>query len=143
MTYIYITIDYATKLHNKILKVSWGREGYQDIWYVESVLIFIQNDEYYPTFEDKLTHILFGIAMNHGFVDGNKRTALELWSYFILLNFSNSLLAERLLITFENIMVEVVDKKIDKVFLHKLVTYYMKWDFDNESLKLELAHKIQ
>ena len=138
--FLYIQIEYALKLHDKIISVSWGQEWlYYWPW---SVLDFIQNDNYYPTFVDKLTHLVYEVAMWHSFVDGNKRTALELWAYFIQLNYGNSVLVEWFIVTFENIVVEVVRKSIDKYFLNKLFRYFMEWNFDDEWLQLELANKL-
>jgi hypothetical protein len=29
----------------------------------------MQNNDYYPSFEEKLTHLMHGVAMNHAFED--------------------------------------------------------------------------
>ena len=46
----------------------------------------IQNDDYYPALEDKLTHLVFALAKFHCFTDGNKRSAIALGAYFLELN---------------------------------------------------------
>ena len=42
-----------------------------------SVMEFVQNDLYYPTFEDKLTFLVSRICTGHLFDDGNKRRGLQ------------------------------------------------------------------
>ena len=34
------------------------------------------DEEFYPTIESKAASLLFGLARNHAFIDGNKRTAV-------------------------------------------------------------------
>ena len=34
------------------------------------------DEEFYPTVEDKAASLLFGLARNHAFIDGNKRIAV-------------------------------------------------------------------
>ena len=46
----------------------------------------IQNDEYYPTFVDKLTHLVFVANKSHSFLDGNKRIAIVLGMKFLINN---------------------------------------------------------
>lgn len=41
---------------------------------------------YYSTFAEIAAAYVFGIAKNHGFVDGNKRTALAAMAYFLGMN---------------------------------------------------------
>lgn len=43
-------------------------------------------NELYPTVQDKAARLLFGIANNHAFIDGNKRTAVHAMEMFLLLN---------------------------------------------------------
>ena len=45
---------------------------------LESVLCHIQNDDYYPTFLDKLLHLFYCSCKFHCFCDGNKRIAITL-----------------------------------------------------------------
>ena len=55
---IYIDIDQALRIHEKTVEVSGGGSlGRINIGLLESVLEHIQNDDYYPTFEEKLTHL--------------------------------------------------------------------------------------
>lgn len=57
---IYITLEQALVIHRKTVQYSGGGAlGHFDLGRLESVLQHIQNDDYYPTFVDKLTHLFF------------------------------------------------------------------------------------
>lgn len=79
MAIIYLTLDQAIEVHRKTVEVSGGGAlGYLELGKLESVLEHIQNDDYYPTFEEKLTHLFFCACKFHCFQDGNKRIAITL-----------------------------------------------------------------
>ncbi len=84
---VYITLEQAIETHRKTVVVSGGGAmGQLNIGQLDSVLDNIQNDLYYPAFEDKLTHLFFSANKFHCFQDGNKRIALSLGAQFLLLN---------------------------------------------------------
>lgn len=57
---MYITLEQAILTHQKTVKYSGGGTlGHYDLGRLDSVLQNIQNDDYYPTFVDKLTHLFF------------------------------------------------------------------------------------
>lgn len=78
MTILYFNTEHAIKEHDNIIDISGGVKGMHNIGLLDSVIHHIQNDLYYPTFCDKLTHLVFSIAMNHAFSDGNKRSSIAL-----------------------------------------------------------------
>ena len=56
----YISIDEARDIHLATIRNSGGGDcGELDIGKLESVLCHIQNDNYYPTFLDKLLHLFY------------------------------------------------------------------------------------
>lgn len=58
MTVQYITIEQAIETHQKTIQYSGGgANGLLNKGQLESVLEHIKNDDYYPTFIDKLTHL--------------------------------------------------------------------------------------
>lgn len=82
---IYLTLEQAEVIHKKTIKYSGGGiYEYLDIGKLDSVLQHIQNDEYYPTFVDKLTHLFFCTCEFHCFADSNKRLAITLSLQFLL-----------------------------------------------------------
>lgn len=50
------------------------------------VLDFVQNDEYYPTFEEKCAYLLCSIAGSQYFSNGNKRLSVTVLLMFLMKN---------------------------------------------------------
>ena len=83
----YLTLDQAVDIHRITVEVSGGGAlGILDTGKLESVLCHMQNDDYYPTFADKLAHLFFCTCQFHCFQDGNKRIAIALSADFLLKN---------------------------------------------------------
>lgn len=141
--FIYITPDQARSTHEKTIQYSGGGTLEElDFGKLESVLYNIQNDEWYPTFVDKLTHLFFCTCQFHCFADGNKRLAITLSTLFLLLNGYLSI-AETFLSKTENISLNVAASKIDKELLHRIMDSIMDGSYDeNEALKLEIYNAI-
>lgn len=141
--FIYITPEQAKETHAKTIEYSGGGTLEElDFGKLESVLYNIQNDDWYPTFIDKLTHLFFCTCQFHCFADGNKRLAITLSTLFLLLNGYLSI-AETFLSKTENISLYVAASKIDKDLLHKIMTAIMNGTYDeDESLKLEILNAI-
>lgn len=140
---IYITPEQARITHAKTIEYSGGGNLEElDFGRLESVLYNIQNDEWYPTFIDKLTHLFFCTCQFHCFSDGNKRLAITLSTLFLLQNGYLSI-AQTFLAKTENISLNVAAGKIDKDLLHKIMSAIMNDTYDeNEELKLELYNSI-
>jgi death on curing protein len=109
----YISTEVAINIHNNIISITSGLYGTINEGALESVLMHIQNDNYYPDFLNKLTHLVFGLIQNHPFVDGNKRTSLALGAYFLQIN-GYSKYVDSFIVKMEKIVVEVASKIIDK-----------------------------
>ena len=79
---LYISFDEVIDVYQKTIENSdGGFAGIRDEGGILSVIEFIQNDMYYPTFVSKLTYLVFGFCSGHYFSDGNKRIALTLGAY--------------------------------------------------------------
>ena len=141
MEILYFDIEFAIKIHDKIIEMSGGREGANDIGLASSVLDFIQDDLYYPTFEEKLTHLVYGINKNHAFNDGNKRSSIALGAYFMRIN-GYEYGEKRFIYEMENIAVSVADNIISKDLLQKIITSLL-YEIDySEELKLEIFEAL-
>ena len=105
------------------------------------MLQHIQNDEYYPTFIDKLTHLFFCTCQFHCFEDGNKRLAISLSAQFLLLNGYLTVM-QRFFSEMENISYHVAAGKVDKDFLHEIICAVINDSMDNEELKLKIFEAI-
>jgi len=108
---------------------------------LDSVLHHIQNDEYYPAFADKLTHLFFCTCQFHCFEDGNKRLAISLSAQFLLLNGYLAVM-QRFFSEMENISYHVAAGKIDKGFLREIICAVIEDAMDSEALKLKILNAI-
>jgi len=142
MLLTYLTLDQAIDTHKKTVEVSGGGVlGHIDLGLLASVLEHIQNDIYYPTFEDKLTHLFFSACKFHCFQDGNKRVAITLCAQMLLLN-GYLYCTSRFIRDMENISYHVAAGHIDKSLLTDLILATLNDDSDNEELKLRLWNAI-
>ena len=133
----YIDAEKAKDIHLLTIKHSGGgAEGILDFGKIESVLTHIQNDDYYPTFVDKLTHLFFCVCKFHSFEDGNKRLAITLSVQFLLIN-GYLAVAQTFFRETENISYHVAAGHIDKDLLHDILDSIMRGNFDeNEEVKI-------
>lgn len=140
---IYITLEQAKIIHQKTIQYSGGGTyEHLDLGRLDSVLEHIQNDDYYPNFVDKITHLFFCTCQFHCFADGNKRLAITLCAQFLLLN-GYMAIAKDFFHVMENISYQVAAGKIDKNLLHKIMQAIMDQTYDlDEELKLEIYHAI-
>lgn len=140
---VYITPEQARLTHAKTIQYSGGGTLEElNFDRLEGVLYNIQNDEWYPTFVDKLTHLFFCTCQFHCFADGNKRLAITLSTLFLLQNGYLGI-AQTFLAKTENISLNVAAGKIDKALLHKIMTAIMTGTYEqNEELKLEICNAI-
>ncbi len=139
----YITLDEAIEIHKLTVQHSGGGAlGHFDLGRLDSVLQNIQNDDYYPSFVDKITHLFFCACEFHCFEDGNKRIAITLSAQFLLKNGYLSV-AQSFLKEMENISYHVAAGKIDKDLLYEIMESILKGSFESdESLKLKIIHAI-
>jgi death-on-curing protein len=77
MTWRWVEANVALAIHDRQLAEHGGLDGVRDRGAVESALARPQNLAAYgePDAADLAAAYAFGIARNHGFADGNKRTA--------------------------------------------------------------------
>jgi len=142
MAFIYLTLEQAIAVHEKTVEVSGGGAlGHLDLGLLEGVLQHIQNDDYYPTFEEKLTHLFFSACKFHCFQDGNKRIAITLCAQMLLFN-GYLYCASSFIREMENISYHVAASSIEKELLADLISATLNEDTDNEELKLRLLIAI-
>ncbi len=135
----YITQEDARHIHDSTITLSGGGEyGEVNIGFLLSALEFIQNDDYYPTFESKLVHLIWSINKNHAFSDGNKRLSITLGLQFLNLN-GYLFCIQRFLYEMENISYHLAKGHdiISKELLTELIHSILAGELDyNEELKL-------
>jgi death-on-curing protein len=125
-------------IHKKTVAASGGgSDGIIDLGLLECAIEQIQNDDYYPLFEDKLTHIFWVANKSHCFQDGNKRIAVTASSMFLLMNGYMAVVKD-FLYRMETISYHVAAGNIDKELLHEIITSILYEEDFSEELKLKL-----
>lgn len=138
----YFDLPHAIRVHDMIIDISGGMPGYDDqkVKMLESALEHIQNDLYYPTFLDKIAHLIFSVNKSHAFFDGNKRSSLALGAYFLQLN-GYDYCVKDFIYRMEDIVVWVADNKIDKDLLKDIIEDIIMEE-ERESTQLALIHVL-
>lgn len=143
MSIVYITIEQAIETHKLTVQVSGGgSDGILNIGYLESALEHIKNDDYYPTFEDKLTHLVFAANKFHSFQDGNKRISIALGAQFLIFN-GYIFIVPRFIQEMENISYHLAAGKIDKDLLKEILSSIIYEPEYSEELRLKIYNAIQ
>lgn len=86
---IWLTLQDARVIHKKQINAFGGAEGEKSVDLIESALAAPQNLYHYEYVDDPLVlgiRLARSIAKNHGFIDGNKRTAAAGMVEFLSIN---------------------------------------------------------
>lgn len=143
MPLVYVTIEQAIVIQRNILAVTEDAlVGVLDTGPLEGVLANIQNDDYYPTFAEKLTHLFYCGSKFHCFATANKRTAMSLCVQMLLFN-GYFHCVPAFWTRMENIVYEVANDVIDKALLHEIIVAHIEGDEDNEELQLKIYDALK
>ncbi len=86
----YLTLGEVVALHRAILESSGGASGIRDLGALESALAqpraSFGGTDLHQSLHAKAAALGFSLAMNHAFVDGNKRVAHAAMEVFLILN---------------------------------------------------------
>jgi death on curing protein len=86
----HLSLGEVVLLHRAIVADTGGAEGIRDLGALESSLAqpraTFGGADLYPTLIDKAAALGYGLAMNHPFIDGNKRIAHAAMAVFLELN---------------------------------------------------------
>lgn len=85
-----INIEEVILIHDKIIKKYKGLEGIKDYGALESSLnnafSTFFGEDLYKTNLEKIANIFYLLCSNHSFIDGNKRTAVNVFNILIKIN---------------------------------------------------------
>jgi death-on-curing protein len=84
MTY-YLTVAEVAEVHRTMIENFGGSHGLRDLGALESAL-FRPQSGYYDDLVAEACALLESLAINHPFVDGNKRVAYAAMEIFLLIN---------------------------------------------------------
>lgn len=93
----WLTFEDVAEIHDEQLTLYGGLAGMKDANLVHSAIAAPRNLFHYEGQEDVLTlavRLCLALAKNHGFADGNKRTATAAMIEFLLINGYDLLLAD-------------------------------------------------
>src|SRR5574344_1642396 len=139
---LYISFEEVMDVYKKAINNSGGGfAGIRDKGGICSVIEFMQNDLYYPTFVSKLTYLVFGFCSGHYFCDGNKRIALTLGAYFLHKN-KYYWAACSFMRQVEAIVYHVAASHIDKDLLARIMKCVVDGSDYDEALKIDIANAM-
>ena len=146
MNYItYPTYDDLLDKHDEVIRKSGGVMGVFNENLLRGFIEFIQDDVYYPSFEEKLTHLVFSIAKNHGFCDGNKRTAIIAGAFFLELNAFDQFIIDAFIQNMEGVILLTAQGLIDKDQLRQMINDFIhngKMSEETKMIYVELLGKL-
>ncbi|WP_101773731.1 type II toxin-antitoxin system death-on-curing family toxin [Peptostreptococcus faecalis] len=134
----YLTPDICIKEHDKLIKKIGGRYGIMDLGILDSLLDHIKNDIYYPSFESKVSRLVFSIAKFHVFMDGNKRTSIAIGALFLNIN-DYGYCSDTFIDEMENIVLMVVQNIISEDLLLEIITSIIENDEISYEVKLKIS----
>jgi death-on-curing protein len=139
---LYLNENQVVEIHRKTVEVSGGGAlgvlRKNDLF---GVLEHLKNDDYYPSFSEKIAHLFFCACKFHGFQDGNKRIAITLCTQMLLQN-GYLFCASNFISEMENISYHVAAGNIDKGLLNEIMDAALHDELDQEQLKLKIYDAI-
>ena len=109
---------------------------------IDKILDFVQNDSYYPTFEDKLTYLVFVFCTGHYFEDGNKRISLVVGAHFLVKN-RYAWAGFHFLPHMEAYIWHVAAGNIDKELLGRIIHFVISGEELDENTKIDVIHAME
>lgn len=85
MNTLFPSLGETLYLHQRLLERHGGRPGVRDLGMLESAL-HRPRSGYYSTLSEQAAALMQSLAMNHAFVDGNKRVAFACTAVFLRMN---------------------------------------------------------
>ncbi|MHC5725337.1 MAG: type II toxin-antitoxin system death-on-curing family toxin [Nostoc sp.] len=123
----FISISQVLDIHQDEINSFGGTSGVRDEGLLDSALAQPQatfdGELLHPTIHEQAAAYLYHLAMNHPFIDGNKRTAFAVMDTFITLNaYSLNLSQEQAY----NLVIRVVQKEISKEELSAFLELHLQ-----------------
>jgi len=81
----YLTLEEVLRIHDVLIETFGGAPGVRDLGLIESALLRPQTG-YYADIIEEAAAMWESLAMNHGFIDGNKRVAYACLEIFLASN---------------------------------------------------------
>ena len=138
----YLSFEEVLEVYSKTIEKSGGGLlGILDKGKIESIIDFIQNDDYYPDFVSKLNYLVFRFCSGHCFRDGNKRVALTLGVCFLLKNghyWAACIFMKRL----EAIIYHIAAGRINQELSIRILKCVVDGSDFDEELQIDITHAM-
>jgi len=126
-THKFLTISQVLDIHQRQIQKFGGTSGVRDEGLLDSALAQPQatfgGELLHPTIGEQAAAYLYHLAMNHPFIDGNKRTAFAVTLTFLNLNgYSLNLSQEQAY----NFVIQVVQREISKEELSAFLELHLQ-----------------
>ncbi|WP_448267858.1 type II toxin-antitoxin system death-on-curing family toxin [Nostoc sp. DSM 114159] len=123
----FLTISQVLNIHQRQIQRFGGTSGVRDEGLLDSALAQPQatfgGELLHPTIHEQAAAYLYHLAMNHPFIDGNKRTAFAVMLTFLSLNgYTLNLSQEQAY----NLVIQVVQKEISKEELSAFLELHLE-----------------
>jgi len=123
----FVTISQVLDIHQDEINSFGGTSGVRDEGLLDSALAQPQatfgGELLHPTIGEQAAAYLYHLAMNHPFIDGNKRTAFAVMDTFITLNgYSLNLSSEEAY----NLVIQVVQREMSKEELSAFLELHLQ-----------------
>lgn len=123
----FLSISQVLDIHQDEINSFGGTSGVRDEGLLDSALAQPQatfgGELLHPTIHEQAAAYLYHLAMNHPFIDGNKRTAFAVMDTFITLNgYSLNLSQDQAY----NLVIQVVQKEISKEELSAFLELHLQ-----------------
>lgn len=140
---IYLSREQVLATYSKTIDLSGGE--IREVLHPElldGILIQVKDDAVYPSFEEKLTFLVYSFNREHVFADGNKRLSVTVGALFLLQNgYMNCM--NRYMSEMENISNHLALGHIDGELLQECLSSILNGEPDfQEGLKLRYLEAI-
>jgi death-on-curing protein len=107
---LYPTLEETLELHVRLIERFGGKPGVRDLGLLQSALGRPKSG-YYNSLSLQAAALMQSLALNHSFIDGNKRVAFALTAIFLIMN------GQRLKVSADNgesfLINKVIEEKVD------------------------------
>ncbi|BBD65104.1 death-on-curing family protein [Nostoc commune NIES-4072] len=123
----FLTISQVLDIHQRQIQRFGGTSGVRDEGLLDSALaqpqVTFGGELLHPTIHEQAAAYLYHLAMNHPFIDGNKRTAFAVMLTFLNLNcYTFNLSQEQAY----NLVIQVVQNEISKEELSAFIELHLQ-----------------
>ncbi len=112
---LYLSEEQVLSLHAKIIRATGGMQGIRDKPGLAAAIArpcaTFDGEDLYPTLAEKAAALMHSLAMNHPFLDGNKRIAVTSAELFLEINGFQLIASDD---EFEEVALALAASRLDK-----------------------------